>query len=1118
MARTDRDRRIVERRRERRLAAAAPIRQRTTRSLLVRYSLSATALALTVAVALTAVSVELITTGRRRAADRLEQVAGQQLEDFGIGQARTIETQLRTISYATRALADAFRAAYDTPYTPPAGETDRYVLDPNGVYRTAEDNGNAALFYSGVIPVGPEQRAKAARLAQVDPVMKALVRAHPLIAQVYINTWDSMNRIYPYFDVKSQYSPKMDIPKFNFYYEADAIHDPKRLVRWTDAYLDPAGQGWMISAIAPVYRGDFLEGVVGIDITIGDLVSGLLSSKSPYGGASILVDRNHVIMAMPRKAEEYFRLGELTSDSYGTYVLQDTFKPARFDLDLRPDTRQLSRLLGTHQRGSGNVTIGGRSFDVSWHGLARTGGHVITMAERSRVEAPAADISQQVRTAEIAAVIALIVSAFALAVVLRRRSRRLALTLTGPLREITGAMSRIAGGDFHPSISRSEVAELDRAGQSVLELGLRLEESRRDSSRAQRELALSESRYRSIFDSVAQPVLAVHADGRIEETNTAAEELFAGGVPLRAGNILELLPLEQWPSPSTRLTWTHPDGRQLVLDILVSSPADATSGDPSADDLHTVAVRDLTAAMETQRRLEDARENAEHTARLKDEFLATMSHEIRTPLNGVVGMIDLLAQTRLDDEQRRHLHVAERAGRDLQQLVDDVLDFARLESGRIQLDEVDTSPEALVRGVVELLAPLAAPNGVEVRVHVDDHMPLWMRFDPTRVRQILTNLVGNAVKFTQQGTVTVSLRLAAATSGEEPSGPLDPASTFLRFEVADTGIGIAHDVIPDLFSAFNQGDRSMVRRFGGTGLGLAIAKRLAELMGGSIGVSSELGVGSTFWFTVRVHPGVEPARAELGADLAAGLHVLVAEDNEVNIMVIETFLRRLGHVVTTVRNGREAVRAVENASFDIVLMDIQMPVMDGVQATRLIRALPEPKSLVPIVAVTADALPRQRDAYLAAGMDAHLAKPIDSDRLATTIALVTRPGGPPSRTSTDVDRASVEPEAPVLDLQVISSMRQELGDAVVDGVIGAFLASLDPLLARIAGPDDEQANRSLHSLAGAAAAVGAAALRVAATTAWEAEPNRRGSLLERVRALAAHTRIALSSLPGSPRA
>jgi signal transduction histidine kinase/ActR/RegA family two-component response regulator len=381
------------------------------------------------------------------------------------------------------------------------------------------------------------------------------------------------------------------------------------------------------------------------------------------------------------------------------------------------------------------------------------------------------------------------------------------------------------------------------------------------------------------------------------------------------------------------------------------------------------------------RELAEARHTAEAALQARGNFLAMMSHEIRTPLNGVLGMTGVLLDGDLSTDQRAQLETIQRCGASLLTLLNDILDFTKIEAGRLALEELAYDPRALATGCLDVLAQLAAAGGTQVTCAVSPEVPSQLLGDPSRVRQVLLNLAGNAVKFTPGGTVRV-------TVDREADGRL-------RFAVRDTGVGIAPDALARLFEPFVQADASTTRRFGGTGLGPAICRRLVAAMGGEIHVESALGQGSTFWFTLPLRAAPDAAPTVAPAPTAApegSLRVLVAEDNAVNQLVVQAILARRGHAVTTVSNGREALDVLATAPFDVVLMDCEMPELDGYTATRLLRAREGGATHTRVVALTANAFEEDRVRALAAGMDAWVAKPFrQQDLLRALVSLTPRP-------------------------------------------------------------------------------------------------------------------------------
>jgi signal transduction histidine kinase/DNA-binding NarL/FixJ family response regulator len=482
-------------------------------------------------------------------------------------------------------------------------------------------------------------------------------------------------------------------------------------------------------------------------------------------------------------------------------------------------------------------------------------------------------------------------------------------------------------------------------------------------------------------------------------------------------------------------------------------------------------ARDITDLKKYQAELVEAREQAEHSLKVKEQFLANMSHEIRTPMNGVIGMVDLLCDSPLNEDQKDYLQTIRKSSETLLHILNDILDLAKIEAGKMVLHPADLVFEDLLDRLMSLFTPIAHQKGNKVTYVIEPNVPKVVLADETRLLQILSNLTSNALKFTENGTVKISVSTVHLTD----------SNVDLKVRVSDSGIGISPKDLKKLFSAFQQLDNSTSKNYGGTGLGLAISREFCKMMDGEIGVESEEGKGSTFWFTVQLAIG-DPMKvsSKLKADrfdISGTLkevhaRILLVDDNATNRKVASQILIKAGCVVETAKSGKEAIECLSNdQDFDLVLMDIQMPEMDGMETTRHLKETIS--SLPPIVAMTAYAMKEDRERFLAAGMDDYLAKPIRAQQLIQIVGKWVHDGHAPEDVLDDFSNE-------VVDEEVLKSLSDAVGgDPVfVEGMLKEFIEEAEEQIASAekayAVNDCKGVQSELHTLKGNSGTLGAA--------------------------------------------
>ncbi|VEI37483.1 signal transduction histidine kinase [Stutzerimonas stutzeri] len=795
------------------------------------------------------IAIYLLTNNAIRDAqvEHLRETALNDLQAAVSLESRLISEQLSQVSSLTQLYRNLTAQALQGVAP---GQVPELALSDEGVRYSPSDDGGAAVFYSNATAPERHDLQKIARLRQLEPLMKEIEARNPLVASLYFNSWDSFNHIYPWFFTLDQYPADMDIPKYNFYYLADAKHNPSRGVVWTDVYLDPAGHGWMMSATAPVYRGDFLEGVVGIDITVSGILEQIGQVQVPWGGYAMLVSDDLSIMALPEPGEADFGLAELTEHSYLDAIRREVFKPEDFQLDRRPETAELAAAISGASSGVQQVMLGGRPQLVAWTTVAQTGWHLLAVVDEAAVFRQTNALAsryQQIGYLLIAGLVLFYIGFFAL---MWLRARQLSGALLTPIAGISRMLGEIGVGRWQPQPAESQIRELDEMCRHTQDIGSRLAYSESERWEAQRRLELVlESATESLWEyDMPNHRLRIRGgmgtrfglpSGQLSDSEFR-RRIHPDDLPQALAQIERVSRgLQQRYEAEYRFADTQGHYHWLL------SRGRVLEHDPDTGVAKILAGThvDIDALKRVEEELRAATLQAQAASEAKGRLLSGISHELRTPLNAILGFAQLMRMDCDDESQSEAAEYLDEillASRHLNQLLGEILEWSSLQNEPAQLELQAVDVCKLMRECAELVSLEVQQRGLHLQLQLPDE-PLQVLAEPRRLRQVLLNLLSNAMKYNVPDG-HISLRTETSPG-------------HVRLLVEDTGLGIEPAQQAQVFEPFQRLGRenSMIQ---GTGIGLSLCLEFARLMNGQLGLHSEPGVGSRFWIEL---PRLAPA-------------------------------------------------------------------------------------------------------------------------------------------------------------------------------------------------------------------------------------------------------------------
>ncbi|MCD1609542.1 sensor histidine kinase [Stutzerimonas kunmingensis] len=795
------------------------------------------------------IAIYLLTNNAIRDAqvEHLRETALNDLQAAVSLESRLISEQLSQVSSLTQLYRNLTAQALQGVAP---GQVPELALSDEGVRYSPSDDGGAAVFYSNATAPERHDLQKIARLRQLEPLMKEIEARNPLVASLYFNSWDSFNHIYPWFFTLDQYPADMDIPKYNFYYLADAKHNLSRGVVWTDVYLDPAGHGWMMSATAPVYRGDFLEGVVGIDITVSGILEQIGQVQVPWGGYAMLVSDDLSIMALPEPGEADFGLAELTEHSYLDAIRREVFKPEDFQLDRRPETAELAAAISGASSGVQQVMLGSRPQLVAWTTVAQTGWHLLAVVDEAAVFRQTNALAsryQQIGYLLIAGLVLFYIGFFAL---MWLRARQLSGALLTPIAGISRMLGEIGVGRWQPQPAESQIRELDEMCRHTQDIGSRLAYSESERWEAQRRLELVlESATESLWEyDMPNHRLRIRGgmgtrfglpSGQLSDSEFR-RRIHPDDLPQALAQIERVSRgLQQRYEAEYRFADTQGHYHWLL------SRGRVLEHDPDTGVAKILAGThvDIDALKRVEEELRAATLQAQAASEAKGRLLSGISHELRTPLNAILGFAQLMRMDCDDESQSEAAEYLDEillASRHLNQLLGEILEWSSLQNEPAQLELQAVDVCKLMRECAELVSLEVQQRGLHLQLQLPDE-PLQVLAEPRRLRQVLLNLLSNAMKYNVPDG-HISLRTETSPG-------------HVRLLVEDTGLGIEPAQQAQVFEPFQRLGRenSMIQ---GTGIGLSLCLEFARLMNGQLGLHSEPGVGSRFWIEL---PRLAPA-------------------------------------------------------------------------------------------------------------------------------------------------------------------------------------------------------------------------------------------------------------------
>lgn len=914
--------------------------------------------------------------------DFFKEHAQDELQYISNKEADLINSQLLNITNSVILLSNQMEHALSTTADFTEEDLNRLTYSDDGYYFTKEDteDGGASIFYSGLISKQNKNQLKVAQVLTQQKLMTSIKNTQPLATSIYFNTFDSLNITYPYSNSSYKNYPLLDITSYNFYYEADTEHNPDKKVIWTDIYLDPAGKGLITSALCPVYKDGFLEGVVGIDLTVNNIINQILSMHVPWDGYGMLITDTGNICALQDAAANDLGISKLSEVNFDKALSKDNLYSKQYNISEFKDLLPLEDDFKKSNSGFLNLTVNGNSKYLSWSTISHNNCKLLLIIPEKNIYSQVDILKYDLIEIGFKMVSGLIISYIIFFFFLYKKAHKSSYFVANSLLEINNMVEKISNGDYRPKEPNLTILELNNISNHLANMGQNLGETTKNLLLTQSELRKKENDLKALVNSINDIILEVDSNGVIKNIwSRSHHSLYKAYIEGELTSISDILDSDTTNVAKEKIQHVIKTKKTSSLEYTVTRNSElmwfqaCISAHLNYPDMVVVSARNITIQKKMEQSLILSKEESEKANKAKSQFLSNMSHELRTPLNAILGfsqILELDTESPLTPCQKESVNEISNAGNHLLELINEVLDLSKIEAGKMSISIESVQIKPIMEESISIIKPFADRYGIEITTSEIINSNDFVSADHTRLKQVLLNLLTNAVKYNKTNG---SVKFYYDKNGDN-----------YRFHVVDTGIGLSSSELDLIFKPFNRLNRDN-NAIEGTGIGLTVAKQLVELMNGKISVESIKGSGSHFWIelpsavpsSINDVDSIIPMQNQNSFADGKLYNVLYVEDNSANLKLVERILSRIDNIkMLTATSGELCIDIAISHKPDLILLDINLPGMNGYEVLKILKAHDE-TSDIPIVAISANAMPRDIQKGFSRGFTDYITKPIN---------------------------------------------------------------------------------------------------------------------------------------------